>query len=146
MCRIPSFCATVTLCAKPHECEAVQTHITPGRDNLEGGMESGKGRVVLWACKRPLPYSHRRPTLFQPVHSGVDIVGSIQGLRQWVEQTHPPMVLRSRSWQFSGWASCRNGHGKRHTQRYGLGKLLGSVHMTQDTCGKQFLPTSSARF
>jgi hypothetical protein len=23
---------------------------------------------------------------------------------------------------------------------------VGSVHMTQDTCGKKFLPTSSARF
>ena len=95
-----------------------------------GSMESGKGRVVLGACKRPLPYRPRRPTLFQPMHSGVDIVGSIQGLRQRVEQTHSPMVLRSRSGQFSGWASYRNGHGKRHTQRYGLGELLMAYHQS----------------
>jgi len=35
--------------------------------------------VLLWAFKSPLPYRNRRPTLFQPMHSGVDIVSSIQG-------------------------------------------------------------------
>jgi hypothetical protein len=56
--------------------------------------------VLLWACKRPLPYSHRRPTLFQPMRADIDVVGSIQGVGQRVEQTHPPMVLRSRRCQF----------------------------------------------
>jgi len=37
--------------------------------------------VLLWACKGPLPDSNWRPTLFQPMHSGIDIVGSIQSLR-----------------------------------------------------------------
>ena len=58
--------------------------------------------VLLWAGKGPLSDSNRRPTLLQPMHSGVDIIGSIQGFRQRLEQTHPPMVLRIQSSQCFG--------------------------------------------
>ena len=84
--------------------------------------------ALLWAFKSPLPYSYRCPTLFQPMHAVIDVIGSIQGLRQRVEHTHPPMVLRSRRCQFSGRSSCRNSHGKRQTQRHGLCDLLMTDH------------------
>jgi hypothetical protein len=38
----------------PMEAEAVQMHVTPGKDDLEGSMESGKGRVA--ADEEPAPY------------------------------------------------------------------------------------------
>ena len=41
--------------------------------------------VLLWTCKSPLPDCSRRPTLFQPMHADIDVVGRIQGVRQRVE-------------------------------------------------------------
>ena len=62
------------------------------------------------------------------MHPGVDIVGRMQGVRQRVEQAHPPMVLRSRRGQGARWSSGGNRQGKGHTQRHGLGSLLMTHH------------------
>src|SRR5262249_36395194 len=104
---------------------AVRFRLLPGLWGVTTSLPTRcRYATLLWSCKRPLPYSPRRPTLFQPMHAGIDVAGSIQGLRQRVEQTHPPMMLRSHSCQLAGWASGRNGQGKRQTQRHGLGELL----------------------
>ena len=106
MCSIPSFVQPSLLGVYTPK-RATTPDLASGlfANRYEFGRAFAGMPVLLWACKSPLPYSHRCPTLFQPMHSYIDVVGSIQGLRQRVEQTHSSMVLRSRSGQFSGWAS-----------------------------------------
>lgn len=97
--------------------------------------------VLLWACKRPLPYSPRRPTLCQPPHADLDVIGSMQGVRQRVEQTPLPWVLRSRSGQCSGWTSSRKSHGKRHTHKIERREWIMAVLLIPWTLGAPHLPS-----